>query len=474
MMRIRSFTCFAILAALSLTLAGCGKTLMDADDEARIGAEQHPHIIKEFGGVYQNAKLTAYVERVMQRIARASDKPEASYRITILDTPVVNAFALPGGYTYVTRGLLALASSEAELAGVIGHEIAHVTARHGARRHTATVGTQIFAGVVGAVLQAGTGIDAKATGGVVNLGGAALLAGYSRDNEYEADNLGIQAMARAGYRPQAQGDFLGKLASYGAYQAGGHSKANWLSTHPNNKERVAKAYAKAKARSTANSIYEGVDAHMAAIDGMPCGDQPSQGIIRGGQFSHADLRLRFRVPRGFSLRNSPQRVMAKHKNGVQIVFDMDERIALEPPEDYLQGGWADGADTQDLRIFKLAGRAAASGRVQTQDGVALLLAIPANDEQFLRFGVIAPRGQIAAAEAAMASLRQQIRFLSAAEAAAIQPFRLQVVTVAKGDTVYSLTRRMRGQDRQQVFRLLNNIGNDNRLTIGQPIKLIVD
>ena len=126
---------------------------------------------------------------------------------------MVNAFALPGGYTYVTRGLLALADNEAELAGVIGHEIAHVTARHGARRHTANVGTQIVAGVLGAALKIGAGINPRATGDLVNLGGAALMAGYSRENEYEADNLGIQAMARAGYRPAAQADFL---ASWGA------------------------------------------------------------------------------------------------------------------------------------------------------------------------------------------------------------------------------------------------------------------
>ncbi|NBR51747.1 MAG: hypothetical protein EBT87_08335, partial [Alphaproteobacteria bacterium] len=138
--------------ALMLPLAACGGvTLMSEADEAKIGAQQHPNIIREYGGVYENAKLTAYVEAVMARIGQFSDRPDIDYRITILDTPVVNAFALPGGYTYVTRGLLALADNEAELAGVIGHEIAHVTARHGARRHTAAVGTAVVAGVLGAV-----------------------------------------------------------------------------------------------------------------------------------------------------------------------------------------------------------------------------------------------------------------------------------------------------------------------------------
>ena len=478
-MRFRSVKSFFLLAAvslsLSLSLSGCGRTLMDAADEARIGAEQHPLILKEFGGVYNEPQLNNYVRRVMARIAKASDKPEADYQIFVLNTPVVNAFALPGGYTYVTRGLLALADNEAELAGVIGHEIAHVTARHGARRHTASVGTQIVAGVLGAALKIGAGINPKATGDLVNLGGAALLAGYSRENEYEADNLGIQAMARAGYRPQAQADFLTKLGRYGAYQSGGKQKTNWFSSHPNNAERVTKAYAKAKARTTPASTYEGRQAHLAAIDGMAFGDTPQAGIIRGRSFSHADLALSFRVPKGFKMQNSPKRVIARHANGVQIIFDMDARIANEPASDYLRGGWADGAVLRDAARLSLAGRAAASGRVKTQNGVALLLAIPHGTEQFLRFGVIAPANAVSAAEAAMASLKRQIRFLSAAQVAAIEPLRLKVVSVRAGDTLAGLTRRMRGDDkRADMFRLINNLQTDSRLTVGQKLKLIVE
>lgn len=465
----------AVVLAVSLAGAGCAKTIMDAEDEARIGAEQHPNIVKQFGGAYDEPKVKAYVERVMARIAKASDKPDAFYKITILDTPVVNAFALPGGYTYVTRGLLALAGSEAELAGVIGHEIAHVTARHGAQRHTASVGTQIVAGVLGIALKVGAGINPKATGDIVNIGSAALLAGYSRENEYEADNLGIQAMARAGYQPQAQGDFLAKMARFSAYQSGSKAKSGWLSTHPNNKERVAKAYEKAAARATVSSTYQGVESHLTAIDGMAYGDPPTQGIVRGQSFAHADLKLSFKVPRGFILNNAPTRVTATHANGVQIIFDMDARIANEPPDDYLRGGWADGAELSNPRVLTLDGRAAASGQVRTEKGIAFLLAITEDDsERFLRFGVIAPRHKMAAAEAAMASLKRQIKFLSAAEVARIKPNRVKIVTVESGDTVWSLARRMSGvSKREELFRLLNNVEGD-KLSLGQKVKLITE
>ena len=463
------------MLAIGVLLSGCGRTLLNAEDEARIGAEQHPLILKEFGGTYDNPRIAAYVERVMARIAKASDKPQANYQIFVLDTPVVNAFALPGGYTYVTRGLLALADNEAELAGVIGHEIAHVTARHGARRHTANLGTQIVAGVLGAALKIGAGINPRATGDLVNLGGAALMAGYSRENEYEADNLGIQTMARAGYRPAAQADFLAKLGRYAAYHSGGKQKAGWFSTHPNNAERVAKAYEKAKARTTAQSTYVGRQAHMMAIDGMAFGDTPAAGVIRGQGFSHADLALQFRVPKGFKLRNTPQRVTAEHANGVQIIFDMDARIANEPALDYLRGGWANGARLSQARKETIGGRLAASGRVRTENAVALLLAIPHGTEQFLRFGIIAPMRVLSAAETAMASVKRQIRFLSAAEVEAIRPLRLRVVDVQPGDSVANLMRRMRGDDtRGALFRLINNVPDNDRLEPGRPVKLIVD
>ncbi len=468
---------FVCLGLAALLPACGGATLMSEADEAKIGAEQHPQIIREYGGVYDDPKVTAYVERIVSKLGKVSDKPDMEYRITVLDSPVVNAFALPGGYTYVTRGLLALADNEAEMAGVIGHEIAHVTARHGAKRHTASVGTAIAAGVAGIFLNVTTGIDARAAGDVLSVGGGVLLAGYSRENEYEADNLGIKAMARAGYQPQAQADLLQSLADFARYQSGGKAvKAGWFSSHPNSKERVAKARKKARAAMLKiNGAPEvGRFAHLAAIDGIVYGDGPKQGVIRGQEFSHAALAMRFSVPRGFSMENSPARVVATHKNRVQIVFDMDERVALEPAADYLQGGWAANNTLSDFRSLKIGGRDAALGTMKTDNGIAVLLAIVENEEQFLRFGVLAPAGQESAARAAMAHMTRKIQFLSKAEAAAIRPHRIKIMTVEKGDTVYGLSRRMGGPnaDKQKLFRLLNNLGPEDGLSVGQRVKLI--
>lgn len=461
---------------VALWLAACGgATLMSAEDEARIGAAQHPLVLQEFGGAYDNPKVTAYVEQVLAKIAATLEKPAQPYRITVLDSPIVNAFALPGGYTYVTRGLLALANSEAELAGVIGHEIAHVTARHGARRHTAAVGTAVVAGVLGAVISAGTGVSANVTGDLINAGGGLLLAGYSRDNEYEADVLGIKALAKAGYDPTAQADFLAALGAYATYQSGGKAqKTSWFASHPNNKQRVARARETAQAQQTAALAARFAERHMMAIQGLAFGDGPKQGVIKGQRFDHSGLRLGFDVPRGFSLQNSKQRVTAEHANGVQIIFDMDARIANEPLADYMSGSWAVGARLTAQRDTTIDGRDAHRGEVVSENGIALLLAIDHGETQILRFGVLAEAAQKEAARAAMRHLERQVDFLTAAQSAAIRPLRIEVVTARRGDTLAALAARMAvsSQQRLPLLRVLNQLDEGAVLQPGQPVKLV--
>lgn len=462
---------------MALWLAACGgATLMSAADEARIGAEQHPLILQEFGGVYDDPKVTAYVAQVLANITATLEKPSHPYRITVLDTPIVNAFALPGGYTYVTRGLLALANSEAELAGVIGHEIAHVTARHGARRHRAAVGTAVVAGVLGAVINMTTGVSGQVAGEVLNAGGGLLLAGYSRDNEYEADNLGIKALAKAGYDPLAQADFLAAMGAYAKYQSGGATqRTSWFASHPNNKERVARARNVAQAQTVAGAPIRHGDRHMMAVQGLDFGDGPKQGVVVGRRFAHADLALAFQVPRSFTLKNGKHSVRASHANGVQIIFDLDARIANEPLADYMAGSWAAGAPLGTIRGVQIDGRQAVEGEIETENGIALLLALDYGETQILRFGVVAPTAQIAAARQAMRSLKRQIDFLTTAQIAAIKPLRLDVIKVRRGDTLQALAARMAVpvDDRLPLLRVLNQLAGDAVLRPGQSLKLVV-
>jgi predicted Zn-dependent protease len=221
----------------------------------------------------------------------------------------------------------------------------------------------------------------------------------------------------------------------------------------------------------------GTDRHLQMIDGMVFGDSPRQGIVRGQRFEHGDLGLRFDVPRGFKLKNESRRVTARHDNDVQIIFDLDARIANETPEAYLRSTWAAGQKLSNFQKLNIDGKNAALGTVKTQNGIAVLLAIDGGAKQIMRFGVLAPRGQNSAAEAAMASLRRSIDFLTRQQAAAIRPYRLGIVTVAEGESVASLARKMRlmpygDMDKVALFRVLNGLNEGDSLAAGSRVKLI--
>ncbi len=463
---------------LALFLTACGAPQIDPQKEVEIGARLHPKIIQQYGGVYNDARVKAYVEMVMQRIAKASDNPNQAYRITVLDTPIVNAFALPGGYTYVTRGLLALANSEAELAGVIGHEIAHVTAQHSIKRQSTAQGAAVLATVLGAVLNANSGIDPNVTSDLINIGGGALLAGYSREQEYEADNLGIAALARAGYEPHAQADFLESLGRYAAYQTGSGVKnsTGWFDSHPNTSDRVDKANEKADAKKLPTSTQIGVARYLSVIDGLLYGDGVEQGVVNGRLFAHPDLRISFKVPPGFQITNTPDKVIAEHKVGVKIIFDVAPLPKGLGLKEYVADVWGPTGHIGRAQKTVIDGRAAAMGKVQTNQGVAHLLAIDYEEDKVFRFGVIAPSRQQSNAESAFASLRQNINFLSQAAAKAIKPLHISVITVQTGDSIASLSRLMDegGSKKQQLFMVLNGLKDGDIIEPGQRLKLITD
>ena len=474
-----------VFAASLLASCGPNSTLLSKADEARIGAKEHAKIMQAYGGAYGNERVNDYVEAIMEKIARASDKPDQQFQITVLDSPLVNAFALPGGYTYVTRGLLALANSEAELAGVIGHEIGHVTARHGARRHTAAMGASIVGSVLGTVLTGRTGIDPNVAGDLINFGGSAFLAGYSRSQEYEADDIGVRVLGRAGYLPEAQADFLAALGGYSRYMRAGRAGAPaWLSTHPSTDERVARARAQAAAfepdtvsenGAARTPLAQGRNRHLQIIDGLPFGDDIKQGIIRGQRFVHPDLQLEFLVPKKFTLKNAPDRVTAKHKNGMEIIFDLAGRKEAQRPVDYIRDDWAPRGSQLDLSPLTVAGRPAALGKLRQGGKYIELLVVEYSLSQVIRFALISPANLSANAQSAMQTLRRGVKLLSAAQAGRIKPDRIRVITVQPGDTLESLSRRMAPDERRQELLLaLNNLGKPVTLSPGTQLKLVVN
>lgn len=310
-------------------LTGCGtqvrnpvtgqlqRTVMDEQQEVATGAKNHQEILKEYGQ-YPDAKLQAYVNEVGQKLARQSHRAELVWHFTVLDSPVINAFALPGGYVYITRGLMAYLDSEADLAGVLGHEIGHVTARHGAqqatRQQNASLGV-LAASVLGAVLEANGVSGAGRMASDVSQGVAAgLVASHSREHETEADRLGAEYLARSQYNPANMVDVIQVLKSQETYatdqaRAQGRQVSggnDWLATHPSNDQRlqdirtVATRY---PGPDQGRYADDGRQRYLSAIQGMAFGDSPAQGLVRGAQFLHPELGIALTAPEGWRIQN---------------------------------------------------------------------------------------------------------------------------------------------------------------------------
>ena len=305
--------------------------LMSEEQEISLGREYSAKITRETA-VYEDEELARLVQRIGEQVAANSHRPELVYRFTVLDSDQVNAFALPGGYIYITRGLLAYLNSEAELAAVLGHEIGHVTARHSVRQHSASTMT----GILGAVLSASTGVQGVSD--LSRLAGTAIVRGYGREHELEADRLGAEYLARTGYDPAAMLEVVGVLKDQEAFdklvaeQEDREPRAyhGLFSTHPDNDKRFQEVVAAADKYRKPGSSRINRERYLRAIDGLVFGDSEREGIIRNNRFYHRELDFALTFPEGWRIENKPDRVVAVapgNKGVMQLTTtDLNKRI----------------------------------------------------------------------------------------------------------------------------------------------------
>ncbi|MBC7951205.1 MAG: M48 family metalloprotease [Rhodospirillaceae bacterium] len=465
---------------LACALASCqmvpatgqqGFNIVPPAQEAQMGAEAHPDILKEFGGAYDDPALQAYVAGIGQRLGQASATPAADFRFTVLDSPIVNAMALPGGYVYVTRGLLVLAGNEAELAGVLAHEIGHVTARHSSQRISRAAVGDLLAGVVGAV------VGVPGVGDIAQMGAGAYLQSFSRDQESQADQLGMATMAQAGYDPHAMASFLDKLAQQSRLEAvlAGRSpdstdQFNFMASHPRTKERVQAAAATAGA---ARGGALGRDELLSHVDGITYGSDPKQGIIRERVFLHPDLGIRFEVPNGFTLVNGEDTVIASSPQGGAIQFDTDQGGGGMTA--YLGQRWGAKLRLSGVEAIDINGlpAATAKARVQSESGPAdvRLVAVDGGGTVY-RFLFLSPAND-ASFDESYKRTTYSLRRLTPEDRAAIRPLKVKVVTVRPGDSADSLAASMAVPDHKaERFRVLNGLGGGENLPA--KVKLVVE
>ncbi len=494
----RLAACLALTSSLTLTSActevvnpATGKTeftAMSPEQEKAVGKEQHPKILQQFGGVYGDAELRAYISEIGNRLKATSELPDETFTFTLLNSDVINAFALPGGYVYISRGLLALAENEAEVAGVMAHEIGHVTARHSAQRYSrgvlaqggVTLGT-VLAGVLGG------GNLAKTVQQIGGTGAQAYLAGYSRDQEFQADGLGVRYLSRAGYDSTAMATFLEKLGAHSrlARKLAGKEDApdpatSMFATHPRTPDRVRRAAEQAADSAAGGRVNR--DDYLRRIDGLIYGDDPAQGFIRGRKFIHPKLRISFEAPADFRLQNTPRAVLGGNKSGHLMKFDSG-KIRSANMRDYISREWAKELKIQNLSAinsFELNGLPAvgASTSAKTKDGKRAdvgLAAIRVGPETVYRFMFLSPGGASNAIARAAKETVESFRQLTPEEAARYKPKRIKVVRVGPGDDRASLARQMAVDALpEEQFSVLNGLGPDEQPQPGSLVKLITE
>ncbi len=483
----RRHFCGLSCSALALGAAGCAINpatgqrnlmLMSPQDERRRGAELHPEVVKEFGGVYDDTRITQYAAVVGGRVAKATEQPDQSYTFTVLDSPVVNAFALPGGYVYITRGLMALAGDEAELAGVLGHELGHVVARHAAQRYSRGLIVGGLAGLLGAV----TG--SETVGNVVaGIGSLTFVQPFSREQELEADRLGVRYISRAGYDPAGMTSFLSKMRENSRLEArlAGRDPdevdgRDIMSTHPRTVERVRQAMQLAGATAGQGTIDR--DGYLSRIDTMVYGDSPHHGLARGRLFIHPVQRYRFEVPDGFTLKSLPDAAIATHPAKMLIQFDAADKPYGGTMAGYIAEEWAKQLTLDELSPVTMNGMAAATARttLEVRGGTLelRLAAVRFDAGRIYRFVGAAPREAATPLPGAFRQTLFSLRPLSPAEAAAARPWRIHVVDVRSGDTVYGLAQRSPFESLpQERFLVLNGLRADQPLRVGERVKLVL-
>ena len=478
--------------ALIASLAGCSPTTnpatgrtefttISAQEELKLGAEQHPKILEEFGGTYSEGGLDRYVDSVGQRIVANSELAGQRFTFTVLDDPVVNAFALPGGYVYVTRGLLALVEDEAQLAGVLGHEIGHVTGRHAAQRQTRSTlaGIGSLAATIGAAALGVGGDVARGIGQLTQVAAKGTVASFSREQELEADRLGIRYISRAGYDPYALTGFLDSMRAQETLAAQLKGKTDdpnqvgFFSTHPATGQRVEQAVAAAQASGVPvnSGAPRNREIFLRAVDGMIYGDNAKDGLVRGNRFLHVPLNFGLAAPPGYEIVNGQNAVVFKLKNtdNVGTQFTSAKRETGDMLAYVQKAASERGGQRLTINGFPAATitKSGSNGSV-----FGRVVAIDAGDAIY-RFLFIAPSNQSQRYDADFREIANSFHRLSDAERASAQPYRLRLYTVGPGETVDNLASRTPFETaRVERFRVLNGLAPGQQIQPGQVVKLV--
>jgi predicted Zn-dependent protease len=477
----------AATAVVALTIAACatnpatGKkelSLMSEAQEIELGKQADADVRREMG-MYEDAELSRYVETIGMRLARASQRPNLPWRFAIVDEPAINAFALPGGFIYVTRGILPFLDNESELAGVLGHEVGHVTARHSAQQYTKATTAGLGVTLLSIFVP-----EARPFQNLTETALGLMFLKYGRDDELEADRLGVDYTAKAGWNPRGVGGMLETLSRLDEADGSRRGVPNWLSTHPAPADRVEKvqAYiAQAGVPAGTGGAPESDAEFLRHVDGIVYGDSPHQGIIRGNAFLHPDLRLAIEFPRGWEIQNTKSQVLAKapEQNDfmlLQLVPNPSGSLEQVARGSMANAGFQqlNGERAQVNGLDAYVGTY--QGQMQGLGNVVTLAAHIVHGRNVYLFAGIAPPNDFQSVQGQFSTSIRSFRQLSAQEAANIRPNLLDIYTVRQGDTWESILQRS-GQAsgmKASTLAIMNDYEPNQPPRPGDRIKIVVE
>jgi predicted Zn-dependent protease len=456
-------TCAALAAACAVNPATGRRqlSLIGEGQEIQMGREYDPQVAASMG-LDPDTALQRYVQDLGARLAARSERPGLPWTFRVVDDPVVNAFALPGGFIYVTRGILAHLNSEAELSAVLGHEIGHVTARHSAtqmsRQQLAQVGLAL-----GSIFSK----DVERFSGVASAALGVLFLKYSRDNESEADALGLRYMRRADYDSREMPNVFVVLARVSAAQPGDRTP-EWLATHPNPENRYARI-SQMIAALPGDSLGHRVDreGYIARLNGLVFGENPRAGYFRGAEFVHPDLRFRLRFPDGWATQNQRQAVVAvspEQDATVQVTIAAQPSAAAAARAFLSQTGVTGGTPTGGVIPFSAV----------TEDGeLRGQVRFVEHASRVVQILALAPAARWPAHTATTERTLRSFAVLTEPAVLAVQPWRIAIVTTNAATTIEEMARRRPAPVPVATLALINQLEPGARIAAGTRLKWVV-
>lgn len=444
--------------------------MIPQQQEIAMGQEAAQQIVGQMG-LYPDDALQNYVSRLGLALAAASERPELPWKFYVLDDPLVNAFALPGGQIFITRGILSHMNSEAELVSVLGHEIGHVTAKHSVSQISQQQLAQIGLGL-------GTVLMPELVGpwsDVASAGLGLLFLKFGRDAERQADELGFRYMLKQGYDPRAMARVLHTLDKYG--EQGGRSRGipEWASTHPAPENRVAATDARVQALPVdANTLKVEREGFLAQLDGMTFGDDPRQGYFNGNTFYHPDLGFKLEFPKGWKAVNQPQSVVAVSPGqdaGIQLTL-----AGKKAPREYAQQFFQkSGAEAGRYSTDAVNGFPAFQGyfRANTQQGiVAGLVSWIALGENTYQIVAFTPDPQLQGYIDAFVGASKSFTKITDRAALNIKPARISLVRADRNMSLAEFQKRYPSSIPLAQLALINGIDAGATIRIGQTVKRV--